>query len=86
MRTLLLATAATLLVTGASHLSAAEADKAPARALILTGVNNHDWKATTPHLKSVLEKGGFQVDVSDRPRCADPLGAREPGEISASSS
>ena len=67
MRTLLLASAVTLLVMGASHLSAAEADKAQARALILTGVNNHDWKATTPHLKSVLEKGGFQVDVSDNP-------------------
>ena len=67
MRTLLLATAATLLITGASRLSAAEGDNAPARALILTGVNNHDWKATTPHLKSVLEKGGFQVDVSEDP-------------------
>ena len=67
MRTLLLATAATLLVSGSSHLSAAEDDKASARALILTGVNNHDWKATTPYLKSVLEKGGFQVDVSDDP-------------------
>lgn len=38
------------------------------RALILTGENNHDWKATTPVLKSILEGSGrFQVDVLDRP-------------------
>jgi len=38
------------------------------RVLILSGQNNHDWKATTPKLKAILEKtGGFKVDVSETP-------------------
>jgi uncharacterized protein len=33
-------------------------------ALIIDGHNNHDYKATTPHLKKVLEETGlFTVDV-----------------------
>jgi uncharacterized protein len=67
VRTFLLAIAATLLVPGAAAPPPAERGEAPARALILTGVNNHDWKATTPHLEAVLVKGGFDVDVSDDP-------------------
>jgi type 1 glutamine amidotransferase len=47
---------------------AAGADTDKARALILTGANNHAWKDTTAHLKRVLEDGGyFRVDVSDDP-------------------
>jgi uncharacterized protein len=39
-----------------------------ARLLLLTGENNHDWKATTPYLKKVLEDSGyFAVDVSEDP-------------------
>jgi uncharacterized protein len=35
------------------------------RALIVDGQNNHDWKATTPVLKSALELSGlFTVDVA----------------------
>lgn len=44
------------------------------RLLIITGANNHDWKATTPYLKEVLEKGGFAVDLEqdpDAPALAD---------------
>jgi type 1 glutamine amidotransferase len=38
------------------------------RALILTGANNHPWKTTTPHLKKVLEEGGYiEADVSTDP-------------------
>ncbi len=39
--------------------------------LILTGQNNHDWKATTPVLKRILESSGrFVVTVTDHPeRC-----------------
>lgn len=33
----------------------------PARILILTGANNHDWRATTPVLKSILEADGRLV-------------------------
>lgn len=52
-----------------SATGAALAEDAPsARALILTGENNHDWKATTPKIKGALEQGGyFAVDVSDDP-------------------
>jgi len=36
--------------------------------LIFSGQNNHDWRATTPKLKSVLESGGnFSVDVTEHP-------------------
>jgi len=36
--------------------------------LILTGQNNHDWKATTPVLKRILESSGrFIVTVTDHP-------------------
>jgi type 1 glutamine amidotransferase/HEAT repeat protein len=38
------------------------------RALILSGKNNHDWQATTPALKVVLEASGFfKVNVIDDP-------------------
>ncbi|MHC5541000.1 ThuA domain-containing protein [Singulisphaera rosea] len=44
------------------------AEPAKARALILTGVNDHDWEATTPYLKKTLEASGyFSVDVSEDP-------------------
>lgn len=37
---------------------------APVRILMLSGANNHDWRATTPALKRILEDGGqFVVDV-----------------------
>ena len=37
---------------------------APLRVLILSGANNHDWRATTPVLREILEKTGrFAVDV-----------------------
>ncbi len=35
------------------------------KALIIDGQNNHDWKSSTPHLKSILEETGlFVVDVA----------------------
>ncbi len=38
------------------------------RALIVDGQNNHDWKTTSPILKSVLEKSGrFTVEVVTTP-------------------
>lgn len=41
---------------------------APLRVLIFSGQNNHDWKTTTPRLKSILtESGRFAVDVTERP-------------------
>ncbi len=41
------------------------------KALIVDGQNNHDWKSTTPVLKSLLEScGRFTVDVSTTPPSA----------------
>jgi type 1 glutamine amidotransferase len=43
-----------------------EAAPEPVRVLIITGENNHDWKATTPVLRSILEESGrFRVEVLD---------------------
>lgn len=53
-----------ILLGSAVTLSAAE----PLKLLIIDGQNNHDWKATTPVLKSALEKTGrFTVDVATTP-------------------
>lgn len=47
-------------------LSARAADKL--KLLIVDGQNNHDYRATTPVLKSILEKSGrFDVTVSTSP-------------------
>jgi type 1 glutamine amidotransferase len=41
---------------------------APKKALIIDGRNNHDWRATTPVLKKILEENGlFTVDVVTAP-------------------
>jgi type 1 glutamine amidotransferase len=43
-------------------------ESAPIRVLILSGQNNHEWKATTPRLREILERGGrFKVDVAESP-------------------
>lgn len=40
----------------------------PVRVLLLSGQNNHDWRRTTPKIKSLLETTGrFKVDVDERP-------------------
>src|SRR5689334_23881735 len=52
------------LIMSSQGLLAAESLKL----LIIDGQNNHDWKATTPVLKTALEKTGrFQVDVATTP-------------------
>jgi uncharacterized protein len=48
------------------------ADSTPVRVLLLSGQNNHDWKQTTPRLKTILEESGrFKVDVTDHPERCD---------------
>ncbi len=55
---------AIVLLTAAS---AAAAD-APIKVLIVDGQNNHNWKATTPVLKQILEEAAiFSVDVATAP-------------------
>ncbi|MDR3234687.1 MAG: ThuA domain-containing protein [Planctomycetaceae bacterium] len=42
------------------------------KALIVDGQNNHNWRATTPVLKDILEKSGrFSVDVATAPTKKD---------------
>jgi len=48
------------------------AAEAPLRVLILSGLNNHDWRQTTPKLKSILTASGrFAVDVTEHPEQCD---------------
>jgi uncharacterized protein len=60
-----------VILTGLWGLAAmAQAAEAPAggkiRLLILSGANNHNWKATTPVLKKMYEQSGrFTVDVTE---------------------
>ena len=47
------------------------------RVVIIDGQNNHNWRATTPWMKKVLEESGrFSVDVSSNLKTGD-----KPGEI-----
>ncbi|MEJ2701708.1 MAG: DUF1080 domain-containing protein, partial [Sedimentisphaerales bacterium] len=49
------------------------------KALIVDGQNNHDWKATTPILKSLLEETGlFAVDVATSPGKGQPMDSFKP--------
>jgi HEAT repeat protein len=48
------------------------AAEARLRVLILSGENNHDWRQTTPKLKSILTASGrFAVDVTEHPEQCD---------------
>ncbi len=38
-----------------------------AKVLLVTGENNHDWKATTPVLREELERAGVKVVVTEEP-------------------
>lgn len=45
----------------------------PIRALIIDGRNNHDWAATTDHLRATLQSTGrFDVEVSTAPQLPFP--------------
>lgn len=52
---------------------------APLKVLIIDGQSNHDWRATTPHLKSILEETGlFQVEVATSPLKASDMSSFHP--------
>ena len=60
--------AALLAVFGLGGTTSARAADKSVRVLIFSGQNNHDWKATTPKLKSILaDSGRFAVEVTDHP-------------------
>lgn len=53
---------------GVLWLASGSAWADPIKVLIIDGQNNHNWKATTPVLKDILEKTGrFKVDVATSP-------------------
>jgi type 1 glutamine amidotransferase len=57
----------------AALLAAGPAFAAKHPALIIDGQNNHDWKATTPVLRRLLEDTGlFAVEVATAPAAKDP--------------
>jgi len=61
----------------ATCLSLAAAD--PLRVLLVDGQNNHDWRASTPHLQRVLEGSGrFQVTVATTPPAGGDMTAFQP--------
>jgi HEAT repeat protein/type 1 glutamine amidotransferase len=54
-------------------------NKSPLKALIVDGQNNHDWKSTTPVLKSLLEETGlFTVEVATSPAQKQPMDSFKP--------
>jgi type 1 glutamine amidotransferase len=66
-RTLLLAFTI-LLCSGLAWAGSPTPPAGPAKVVILTGANNHDWKSTTPVLERILEDSGkFTVDVVTEP-------------------
>jgi len=69
---------ATVLVLVLAGQGAAET-KAKLKALILDGQNNHNWKATTPVLKKILEDSGlFTVDVATSPPAGKDMSEFKP--------
>ena len=62
----------TLIVVGADTCGA-QSSSGPQRVLLLSGRNNHNWKETTPRIKSILEdSGSFLVDVLEHPEQLTP--------------
>jgi len=57
----------------------AKSERKPLKTLIVDGQNNHDWKATTPVLKRLLEETGlFTVDVATTPGAKEPMDTFQP--------
>jgi type 1 glutamine amidotransferase len=48
-------------------LPVSAADKGQVKVLIITGDHGHQWKETTPFLKTFLTKAGMKVDVTEKP-------------------
>lgn len=60
-------------VAAAMAARASMAARALMPILIVDGRHNHDWRATTAELKSILEQAGFRVDVATAPPSNDAL-------------
>jgi hypothetical protein len=69
----------TLSMAGVGVLASTQQDtpQDKVRVILIDGQNNHDWRATTPVLKKILEDSGrFTVDVSSNLKQGD-----KPGKI-----
>ena len=54
-------------------------EAAPLKALIVDGQNNHNWKATTPVMKKILDNTGlFKVDVATSPARGQSMAGFKP--------
>ncbi|MFO0956271.1 MAG: ThuA domain-containing protein [Isosphaeraceae bacterium] len=65
-------------------LACAVAAQAQEKVLLITGANNHDWKATTARLQEILEAAKIQVVVEtdpDAPALADAAKLKDYGAI-----
>ena len=68
----LLTLASAVIVTLTAHA-------APIKVLLVDGQNNHDWKATSPVLKAILEDTGlFAVDVATAPGKGEDIAVFKP--------
>lgn len=57
-----------LTIVTASLLLVSCSQRVELKALVLTGQNNHNWKGSSPVLKSILEKAGiFHVEIKTSP-------------------
>ncbi len=60
-------------------ISSAATGTEPIKTLIVDGQNNHDWRATTPVLKRILQETGlFQVDVATSPGKGEDMSGFRP--------
>ncbi len=63
-------------IVAATTTSGADAAPKKIKVLIIDGINNHNWKDTSPLLKSDLEKSGmFTADISTTPERNAPKDA-----------
>ena len=68
-----------LLIALLTPFSSALADDHKLAALIIDGQNNHNWQATTPVLRDILESSGrFTVDVATSPAKGEDLAGFNP--------
>ncbi|MDR1958969.1 MAG: ThuA domain-containing protein [Planctomycetaceae bacterium] len=78
MKKMMLFYVSAMLVSALTVFSTAE-DAVKIKALILDGQNNHNWKATTPVLKSIYEKSErFVVDVATAPPSGQDMSIFKP--------
>ncbi len=65
--------ARTAIVSALLLIAASSLNAEPIKVLLLSGLNNHDWRVTTPRIKEILEGSGrFVVEVTENPESFAP--------------